>query len=123
MTPLEVVRSWDAALRAGAWTAARALLTDDAEYHTPEAADPDYDIDCSTPDEIIDLMASFKGQMPDIEVVRWAEYGDDIVARLRQPEWGMDADWWQVLNVRGDKIARLTDFASESSALGSIGRS
>jgi len=123
MTPLEVVRSWDAALRAGAWTAARALLTDDAEYHTPEAADPDYDIDCATPDEIIDLMASFKGQMPDIEVVRWAEYGDDVVARLRQPEWGMDADWWQVLNVRGDKIARLTDFASESSALGSIGRS
>src|SRR5262245_41262065 len=120
MRPMEVVEGWDAALRAGDWGAARALLTDDASYHTPEAADPEYTIDCETADEIVELMASFKGQMPDIEVVEWTEHGDHVVARLRQPEWGPDADWWQVLTVRGDQVARLIDYASEDSALAAI---
>jgi hypothetical protein len=113
-------KRWDAALRAIDWTTARELLTDGAEYHTPEAADPDYNIDCATPDEIVELMASFKGQMPDIEVVGWAEHGDHVLARLRQPEWGTDSDWWQVLSVRGDRVARLTDYASEESAIAAI---
>jgi hypothetical protein len=120
VTPLEVARRWDAALRAADWANARALLTDDAEYHTPEAADPEYNIDCATPDEIVVLMESFKGRMPDILVVAWTEHGNHVVARLRQPEWGIDADWWQVLTIRDAKVARLTDFASEQSALAAI---
>jgi hypothetical protein len=120
MKPLEVVEAWDAALRAADWATARRLLTEDASYHTPEAADPDYNIDCETPDEIVDLMRSFKGQMPDIEVVEWAEHGDHVLARLRQPEWGTDSDWWQVLTVRDDRVARLVDYAKESSALAAV---
>ena len=120
MTPLEVVERWDAALRAGDWSTARELLADDASYRTREAADPAYNIDCETPDEIVDLMASFKGQMPDIEVVEWAEHGDRVVARLRQPEWGDDSDWWQVLTVRDDRVARMVDYGSEKSALAAV---
>ena len=115
-----MVERWDAALRAGDWPKARSLLTDDANYRTPEAAEPEYDIDCRTPDEIVDLMASFKGRMPDIEVVEWAEHGDHVVARLRQPDWGTDSDWWQVLTVREDRVARLVDYATEASAVASI---
>jgi hypothetical protein len=122
MTPMAVVERWDAALRAGDWSAARALLTDDATYTTPEAPDPDYNIACETPDEIVDLMASFKGQLPDIEVVTWAEHGECVVARLRQPEWGADLDWWQVLWVRGGRVARLVDYAKEESALAAVAR-
>jgi hypothetical protein len=120
MRSIEVVERWDAALRAGDWATARLQLTDDATYHTPEAADPEYNIDCQSPDEIIDLMASFKGQMPDIEVVNWAEHGDRVLARLRQPAWGTDSDWWQVLSVRGDRVARLVDYAKEESALAAV---
>jgi hypothetical protein len=120
MTPIEVVERWDAALRAGDWTKARALLTDDATYRTAEAADPEYDIDCRTPDEIVDLMASFKGRMPDIQVVEWAEHGDHVLARLRQPDWGTDSDWWQVLTVREGRVARLVDYAMEESALAAV---
>ena len=120
MKPIDVVQQWDAALRAGDWTTARALLTDDATYHTPESADPEYAIDCRTPDEIIDLMTSFKGRMPDIEVVTWAEHGDRVLARLRQPQWGTDSDWWQVLSVRGNRVARLVDYAQETSALAAV---
>jgi SnoaL-like domain len=120
MKPIEVVERWDAALRAGDWPSARSLLTEDASYHTPEAADPEYNIDCETPDEIVDLMASFKGQMPDIEVVEWAEHGDHVLARLRQPDWGSDSDWWQVLTVGDDRVARLVDYASEESALAAV---
>jgi hypothetical protein len=120
MRPIEVVAQWDAALRAGHWTTARALLTDDATYRTPEAADPEYDIDCRTPDAIVDLMESFKGQMPDIQVVEWAEHGDNVLARLRQPDWGTDSDWWQVLTVRDDRVARLVDYATEESALAAV---
>ena len=109
-----------ASLRAGDWPTARALLTDDATYHTPEASDPEYAIDCRSADEIGDLMASFKGQMPDIEVVEWAEHGDHVLARLRQPEWGDDSDWWQVLTVRGDRVARLVDYAKEESAIAAV---
>jgi hypothetical protein len=41
---------------------------------------------------------------------------------VRQPEWGSDADWWQVLTVRDAKVARLTDYASEQSALSAVAR-
>jgi ketosteroid isomerase-like protein len=120
MRPMEVVERWDAALRAGDWAAARELLTDDATYHAPEAPE-EYRIDCESPDEIVDLMASFKGKASDVEVVQWSEQGDHVVARLRQPDWGdPEADWYQVLTVRGDRVARMVDYASESSARAAI---
>jgi hypothetical protein len=119
---MAVVERWDAALRAGDWTTARQLLADDASYHAPEA-DPEYRIDCETPDEIVKLMADFKGTVPDVEVVEWAEHGDHVLARLRQPAWGTDADWYQVLTVRGDRVAEMVDYASEASALAAIGAS
>jgi hypothetical protein len=120
MHPIDVAERWDAALRAGDWTTARGLLADDATYRTPEAVDPEYAIDCESADEIVDLMASFKGRMPDIEVVEWAEHGEHVLARLRQPAWGTDSDWWQVLTVRENRVARMVDFAREESALEAV---
>ena len=61
----DVVLAWDAALRAGDWDAGRSSLTDDATYSAmPESLR----VDCESPDEIVDLMRSFKGQLPDVEV-------------------------------------------------------
>lgn len=116
MTAMDVVERWDGALRRGDWTAARELLADDATYHAPEAPD-EYRIDCESPDEIVDLMASFKGTASDVEVVEWTEHGDRVLARLRQPDWrDPDSDWFQVLTVRDDRVARMVDYATETSA-------
>ncbi len=115
MGALGIVEQWDAALRAGDWEAARRLLADDAEYHTPEA-DEDMNIDCGSAEEIIDLMTAWKGQASDVVVVEWAEHGNKVLARLRQPDWGDDADWYQVITVEGSLITGLTDFREAASA-------
>ena len=116
---MRAVLRWDTALRAGDWTAARAALTDDATYSSP-AMPEEMRIDCATPDEIVHVMRSFKGEMPDIEVVKWEPHGDRIVARLRQPAWGDESDWFQVLTVRDDRIARLEDHPTRESAMASL---
>ena len=116
METMDVVLAWDAALRAGDWDAARAALTDDATYSSP-AMPAALRVDCASPDEIVSLMRSFKGQMPDVEVVAWEPHGDKVIARLRQPEWGEDADWYQVLTARDDRVASLADHPTHESAL------
>lgn len=112
---METVQAWDRALRGGDWEASRALLTDDATYTTPEASE-DERIMCETPDEIVDLMRSWKGKMPDVQVVEWDAVGDHVVARLRQPAFGEDADWYQVLSVRDRLIAKLRDYPTREAA-------
>jgi hypothetical protein len=119
MSAMSVVERWDASLRAGDWELARSLLTDDATYTTPEA-DAEYDVDCRSADEIIGLMRRWKGVNPDVEVVEWQPHGDRVLARLRQPAWGPDAEWYQVLTVRGDRISELVDYGSEASALAAV---
>ena len=67
---------------------------------------------CASADEIVALMRSWKGTVPDVEVVRFDEHGDHVLAQLRQPAWGPDAEWYQVLHVGGDRITSLADFGS-----------
>jgi hypothetical protein len=64
----------------------------------------------------VGLLRSWKGQLPDVEVVTWEEVGDHVLARLRQPAFGEDADWYQVLSVREDLIVRLRDFPTQDAA-------
>jgi hypothetical protein len=113
MSTESTVMAWDSALRASEWETARSLLTDDAVYTAPDPP-----IDCATPDEIIDLMRSFKGVNPDVELLGLEVVGDHGLASLRQPAW--DAEWYQVITVRGDLIAKLEDFPTRESAQASI---
>jgi hypothetical protein len=113
MSTESIVMDWDRALRASEWDTARALLADDATYQGPDPP-----IDCATPDEIIDLMRSFKGVNPDVELLGLEVLGDRAVASLRQPAW--DVEWYQVIAVRGDQIASLEDFPTRESALAAI---
>jgi hypothetical protein len=46
----------------------------------------------------------------------------DRSARLRQPAWGEDSDWYQVLSVESGLNARLEDFGTRDSALAAAGR-
>ena len=61
------------------------------------------------------------GNLPDVEVVAWESRGDHVVARLRQPAFGDDADWFQVLSVRDGVIASLEDHPTRESALAALG--
>jgi hypothetical protein len=108
-----IVMAWDRALRDSEWETARSILTDDAVY---TAADPP--IDCATADEIIDLMRSFKGVNPDVELLGLEVVGDHALASLRQPAW--DAEWFQVITVKDGQIVRLEDFSTRESALAAI---
>jgi len=80
----------------------------------------DIRVDCASPDDIVDLMRSWKGQMPDVLVVKWETHDKQVLARLRQPAWGDDADWYQVLTVDSDRIVRLEDHPTHESAMGAI---
>ena len=108
---MDVVEVWDAGLRAGDWTRARSVLADDATYVNADGTTA-----CVTGDEIVELMRSYKGTLPDVQVVEWHEVGDHVVARLRQPAWGEDTDWFQVLTVTDARIVRLADHPTADTA-------
>ena len=114
MDARSTVMAWDAALRYADWERARSLLTDDATY-----AAPDPPIDCSGPDEIIELMRSFKGVNPDVELLGLEILGDSAIASLRQPAW--DWEWFQLITVADDHIARLEDFPTRDAAVAAVG--
>lgn len=116
---MSVVEAWDRSLRAGDWEAARSLLADGATYVGSE--DLDADFKCENADQIVDLMRSWKGKLPDVEVAEWETVGDSVVARLRQPAWGEDTDWYQVLWVEDDLITGLADFGTSDSAFAAAG--
>jgi hypothetical protein len=113
MSTESTVMGWDRALRDSQWETARSLLSDDAVYTAPDPP-----IDCAGPDEIVELMRSFKGVNPDVELLGLEVLGDRALASLRQPAW--DAEWFQVITVRDDHIARLEDFPTREAALAAI---
>jgi hypothetical protein len=119
MDAMSVVEAWDRSLRDGDWERARSLLADHATYMGSEEIDADFN--CENADQIVDLMRSWKGELPDVEVVEWETVGASVVARLRQPAWGEDADWYQVLAVESDLITRLEDFRTSDSAFAAAG--
>jgi hypothetical protein len=116
MDPMQVVEAWDTSLRAGDWIAARQALSDGAQYYGTDG-----DLTCRTPDDIVELMRSFKGTVPDVQVVEWEEIGDHVLAQLRQPAWGDEADWYQVLTVAEDHIVSLADFETREAAQAALG--
>ena len=115
--PMSVVETWDRSLRDADWEAARSVLADDASYVTQSEEGA---VSCTNADQIVALMRSWKGKLPDVEVVEWEPIGSSVLARLRQPAWGDDADWYQVLTVQHGLIARLDDHPDREAALASI---
>ncbi len=79
-------------------------------------------ISCTTPEQIVAPMRSWKGKLPVVQVVGWEPRGDHVVAHLRQPAFGDDADRYQVLSVRAGRIASLEDHPTRDSALAAGGR-
>jgi hypothetical protein len=65
-------------------------------------------------------MRSWKGTVPDVEVVEWETIGSRVLAHLRQPAWD-DAAWFQVLTVEGGLIQRLEDHPTREAALAAMG--
>jgi hypothetical protein len=114
--PMAVVEVWDRALRAGDWDTARAALADDAMYVTLN----DESATCTDAKEIVGLMRSWKGTVPDVEVVEWETIGSSVLAYLRQSAWD-DATWFQVLRVGGGLIRRLEDHPTREAALTAMG--
>lgn len=114
---MPVVETWDRSLRAADWERARSVLADDATY---VAQSEEGTVTCSNADEIVALMRSWKGALPDVEVVEWEPVGSSVLARLRQPAWGDDADWFQVLTVQDGLITRLDDHPDRETALAAI---
>jgi hypothetical protein len=114
--PMAVVEVWDRALRTCDWGAARAALADDATYDALN----DEDTSCTNAEQIVGLMRSWKGTVPDVEVVEWETMGSSVLAHLRQPAWD-DAPWFQVLTVEGGLIRRLEDHPTRKAALAAMG--
>ena len=114
---MAVVETWDRSLRAADWERARSVLANDATYLTESE---DGALSCTNADQVVALMRSWKGKLPDVEVVEWEPVGSSVLARLRQPAWGEDADWYQVLTVEDGLITRLDDHPDRDSALASI---
>jgi SnoaL-like domain len=115
--PMPVVETWDRSLRAADWQAARSVLTDDATYITQSELGM---LSCTGADQIIDLMRSWKDKLPDVQVVEWGPVGSRVLARLRQPAWGNDDDWYQVLTVEDGLIRRIDDHPDRETALAAI---
>ena len=114
--PMTVVEAWDRALRAGDWDTARAALADDATY----TALDDEGATCTGAEQVVGLMRSWKGTVPDVEVLGWETIGSSVLAHLRQPAWD-DATWFQVLRVEGGLIRRLEDHPTREAALAAMG--
>ncbi len=108
------VMAWDTALRQSEWETARSLLDDGAVY---VATDPP--INCANADEIVDLMRSFKGVNPDVELLELEVIDGHAIASLRQPAW--EWEWYQMIEVEGGRITRLEDFVTYDDAVRSIG--
>jgi hypothetical protein len=115
--PMSVVETWDRSLRAADWQQARSVLADEATYVTQSAEGT---VSCTNGDQIVALMRSWKGKLPDVEVVEWEPVGPSVVARLRQPAWGEDADWFQVLTVEDGLITRLDGHPDRETAHAAI---
>jgi hypothetical protein len=115
---MSVVETWDRSLRLADWEAARSVLADDATYLIPE----DETLSCRKADEIVAFMRSWKGKLPDVEVVEWEPMGSSVLARLRQPAWGDDSDWFQVLTVEDGLIHRIDDHLDRETAVAAIER-
>ena len=92
--------------------AARTALDENATY----VALNDESATCTNAEQIVGLMCSWKGKVPDVAVVEWETIGSSVLARLRQPAW-VDAPWFQVLRVEGGPIRRLEDHPTRESAL------
>lgn len=105
--------AWDTSLRAADWDQARSLLAEDATY---TATDPP--IACSNADEIIDLMRSFKGVNPDVELLGLQVVGANVIVSLRQPAW--EWEWFQLIEVADGRISRLEDFPTREAALAAM---
>ena len=114
---MTVVETWDRSLRAADWEQARSVLADAATY---VAQSEEGTVTCSNADEVVALMRSWKGKLPDVEVVDWEPVGSSVLARLRQPAWGDDADWFQVLSVEDGLITRLDDHPDRDAAMAAI---
>ena len=114
--PMAVVEVWDRALRAGDWDTARAALADEATY----VALNDEDTTCTDAEQIVGLMRSWKGKVPDVEGVEWETIGSSVLAHLMQPAWD-DATWFQVLTVEGGLIRGLEDHPTREAALAAMG--
>ena len=114
--PMAVVEVWDRALRAGDWDTARAALADEATY----VALNDEDTTCTDAEQIVGLMRSWKGKVPDVEVVEWETIGSSVLAHLMQPAWD-DARWFQVLTVEAGLIRWLEDHPTREAALAAMG--
>jgi hypothetical protein len=119
MKAIEIVEAWDRSLRDSDWNLARSLLADDATYTVPDAPE-DERISCNTPDEVIEFLRSLKGELPDVQVVEWEPLGDHVLARLRQPAFGDEAEWYQVLSVHDDLIVRMEDYSTRGAALAAV---
>ena len=114
--PMAVVEVWDRALRAGDWDTARAALADEATY----VALNDEDTTCTDAEQIVGLMRSWKGKVPDVEVVEWETIGSSVLAHLMRPAWD-DATWFQVLTVEGGLIRGLEDHPTREAELAAMG--
>ena len=114
--PMAMVEVWDRALRAGDWDTARAALADEATY----VALNDEDTTCTDAEQIVGLMRSWKGKVPDVEVVEWETIGSRVLAHLMQPAWD-DATWFQVLTVEGGLIRGLEDHPTREAPLAAMG--
>ena len=109
MDTYQTVMTWDESLRSGDWELARSMLSDEACWFGP-----DRDLTCDCPEEIIDLLRSYKGVNSDVAMLGLEILGNQAVAHLRQPDWG--EEWFQVLTVDGGRIVLMEDFPNEPTA-------
>jgi hypothetical protein len=117
MSTRDTVMAWDAALRRADWDEARTYLADDATWGGP------WGERCETPDAILELLRSWKGQVPDVELIDLEVVGDQAIAHLRQPAYNPPGLWFQVLTVGDERIVRMDDFDSLEDARASLDRS
>ena len=111
----DIVMAWDAALRNGNWEEARSRLADHATWTAFG------DRVCHDPDQIVDMLRSFKGVNPDVEMLHLEAIDRErAVAHLRQT-WGDKQEWFQVLTVRGERIAHIEDYPSRDEAVAGFG--
>lgn len=111
----DTVMTWDGALRKADWETARSRLADDATWTSFG------DRVCNGPEQMIDMLRSFKGVNPDVEMLNLETVGDDrALAHLRQT-WGHREEWFQVLTVRSERIVNIEDFPSRAEAIAGSG--